>query len=68
MNLFDVTADETISSIRTNLLKSGDNLTEELQNNLKHLCLFLLLDGSVAEIWTRLDKSQRGKPSNNIIL
>ncbi|WP_379667247.1 GAF domain-containing protein [Pseudotenacibaculum haliotis] len=35
MNLFDVTADETISSIRTNLLKSGDNLTEELQNNLR---------------------------------
>lgn len=34
-NLFDVTADETISSIRTNLLKSGDNLVEELQGNLR---------------------------------
>ncbi len=33
-NLFDVTADETISSIRTNLLKSGDNLVSELQENL----------------------------------
>ncbi|MEQ6123582.1 GAF domain-containing protein [Pseudotenacibaculum sp. MALMAid0570] len=35
MNLFDVTADETIASIRTNLLKSGDNLVEELQHNLR---------------------------------
>ena len=35
MNLFDVTADETIASIRTNLLKSGDNLVEELQTNLR---------------------------------
>ena len=35
MNLFDVTVDETISSIRTNLLRSGDNLTEELQGNLR---------------------------------
>ncbi len=35
MNLFDVTADETISSIRTNLLKGGDNLTEKLQVNLR---------------------------------
>lgn len=35
MNLFDVTADETISSIRKNLLKSGDNVVEELQDNLR---------------------------------
>ncbi|MFY0602923.1 MAG: GAF domain-containing protein [Flavobacteriaceae bacterium] len=34
-NLFDVTADETISSIRTNLLRSSDNLNEELQHNLR---------------------------------
>lgn len=35
MNLFDVTTDETISAIRTNLLRSGDNLVEELQGNLR---------------------------------
>tara|TARA_R110002072_G_scaffold1380_5_gene11621 strand:- start:10265 stop:12649 length:2385 start_codon:yes stop_codon:yes gene_type:complete len=35
MNLFDVTTDETISSIRKNLLKSGDNVVEELQENLR---------------------------------
>jgi len=35
MNLFDVTADETISSIRTNLLKGDDNLIEQLQTNLR---------------------------------
>jgi len=35
MNLFDVTVDETISSIRTNLLKSGDDLTEKLQLDLR---------------------------------
>lgn len=35
MNLFDVTADETIASIRTNLLRSGDNLVQELQGNLR---------------------------------
>ena len=35
MTLFDVTVDETISSIRTNLLKSGDDLTENLQDDLR---------------------------------
>lgn len=35
MNLFDVTADETVGSIRTNLLKGDDNLTEQLQTNLR---------------------------------
>ena len=35
INLFDVTADETVASIRTNLLKGGDNLTEKLQKNLQ---------------------------------
>ena len=35
MNLFDVTVDEIVSSIRTNLLKSGDDLTEKLQKDLR---------------------------------
>ena len=36
MNLFDVTTDETLSSIRTNLLKTGDDLIANLQNDLRH--------------------------------
>jgi len=35
MNLMDVTTDEIISDIGTNLLKSGSNLIEELQKNLR---------------------------------
>lgn len=35
MNLFDVTADETIASIRTNLLRADDDLTEKLQHNIR---------------------------------
>lgn len=35
MNLFDVTADETISNIRTNLLRSDDNLMTDLQTNIR---------------------------------
>ncbi|WP_046743040.1 GAF domain-containing protein [Kordia zhangzhouensis] len=34
MNLFDVTFDETLSSIRENLLRSDDNLVPELRKNL----------------------------------
>jgi hypothetical protein len=35
MNLFDVTADETLSSIRENLLRKDDNLLEDMQENLR---------------------------------
>jgi hypothetical protein len=35
MNLFDVTADETIASIRTNLLRRSDNMIAELQKSLR---------------------------------
>ena len=35
MNLFDVTTDEVVSNIRTNLLKSGSNLITELQKDLR---------------------------------
>lgn len=34
MNLFDVTADETITAINTNLLRSDEHLLEDLQKNL----------------------------------
>ena len=35
MNLFDVTADETLSSIKANLLRSDENLIQDLQHNLR---------------------------------
>jgi len=35
MNMFDVTADETLSSIRDNLLRQDDNLLEDMQENLR---------------------------------
>jgi len=35
MNLFDVTADETLSSIRENLLRQDDNLLKDMQENLR---------------------------------
>ena len=35
MNLFDVTFDETLSSIRTNLLRSDDNLITDVRQNLR---------------------------------
>ncbi|WP_298416942.1 GAF domain-containing protein [uncultured Kordia sp.] len=34
MNLFDITFDETLSSIRTNLLRSDDNLISDVRQNL----------------------------------
>jgi len=35
MNLFDVTFDETLSSIRSNLLRSDDSLLEDVRQNLR---------------------------------
>ena len=35
INLMDVTTDETISAIRTNLLKSEDSLIEDIQGNFR---------------------------------
>jgi len=37
MNLFDVTSDETISSLTANLLRSDDNLISDLEKNLRAL-------------------------------
>ena len=55
MNLFDVTADETLSSIRFNLLRQDENLIEHMQKdlsefyNIKDLLLgFSLFDVSTA--------------------
>lgn len=68
MNLFDVTADETISSIRTNLLKSGDNLNQELQHNLREFFAIkdLMLGFSVFNVNDDLNKA-RIKISESIL-
>ncbi len=60
MNLFDVTADQTISSIRTNLLRSGDNLNQELQHNLREFFAIkdLMLGFSVFNISDDLNKAR----------
>ena len=68
INLFDVTADETISSIRTNLLKSGDNLNQELQHNLREFFAIkdLMLGFSVFNVNDDLNKA-RIKISESIL-
>jgi hypothetical protein len=68
INLFDVTADETISSIRTNLLRSSDNLNEELQHNLREFFAIkdLMLGFSVFNVEDDLNKA-RIKISESIL-
>ncbi|TVZ55998.1 hypothetical protein OD91_1276 [Lutibacter sp. Hel_I_33_5] len=58
INLFDVTADETISSIRTNLLKSDDDLIEKLEKNLQEFYNIkdLMLGYSVFDTTNNLEK------------
>jgi hypothetical protein len=60
MNLFDVTADETIASIRTNLLKGDDDLTQQLQTNLREFYNIkdLMLGFSVFNLEEEGDLSQ----------
>lgn len=60
MNLFDVTADETIASIRTNLLRSSDNLNEELQQNLREFFAIkdLMLGFSIFNINDDLNRAR----------
>ncbi len=69
INLFDVTVDETITSIRANLLKSGDNLVEELQQNLREFFNIndLMLGFSVFDINNNLENT-RIKKSKSLLL
>ncbi len=70
MNLFDVTADETISSIRTNLLRSDENLVKDLQKDLAKFYNIkdLLLGFSVFEISSENLESVKLKKSQSLIL
>lgn len=70
MNLFDVTADETISNIRTNLLRSDDNLLDDLQNNIREFYSIndLLLGFSVFDISVDGNNQIKTKKSESLIV
>ena len=72
MNLFDVTTDETISNIRTNLLRSDDNLLTDLQNNIRDFFNIkdLKLGYAVFDISTNNDETVnvKSKISESIIV
>jgi len=70
MNLFDVTADETISDIRTNLLRSDDNLLKDLRINVGKFYNIkdLMLGFSVFEISQDNLEIAKIKKSESLIL
>jgi len=70
MNLFDVTAEETLSSLRNNLLRQDENLLVDIQQNLREFYNIkdLKLGYSIFDnINTKLCKTSVGK-SDSLIL
>ena len=70
MNLFDVTTDETITNIRTNLLRSDDNLISDLQNNIREFYNIkdLKLGYSVFDISPESENNIKSKKSESLII
>jgi hypothetical protein len=70
MNLFDVTTDETITNIRTNLLRSDNNLISDLQENIREFYSIkdLLLGFSVFDISPGGNKTIKTKKSESLIV
>ncbi len=70
MNLFDVTTDETITNIRTNLLRSDDNLMSDLQTNIREFYSIndLRLGFSVFDISSENKNSLKTKKSESLIV
>ena len=70
MNLFDVTTDETISNIRTNLLRSDDNLLADQQNNIREFYNIndLKLGYSVFDISSESNNNIKSKKSESLII
>lgn len=70
MNLFDVTTDETITNIRTNLLRSDNNLLSDLQNNIRDFYNIndLKLGYSVYDISSENKNNIKSKKSESIII
>ncbi|AOW22052.1 GAF domain-containing protein [Urechidicola croceus] len=70
MNLFDVTADETLSSIRYNLLKQDDNLVENMRTDLSEFYNIkdLILGFSIFDFPSNRLDCIKVKKSESIIL
>ena len=70
MNLFDVTTDETITNIRANLLRGDNNLTSDLQDNIRKFYNIndLLLGFSVFDISDKNKSSLKTKKSESLII
>ncbi|NNG27830.1 MAG: GAF domain-containing protein, partial [Ignavibacteriaceae bacterium] len=70
MNLFDVTADETISAINSNLLRSDENLLQDLRINLAKFYNIkdLMLGFSTFEISSENLELAKIKKSKSLIL
>ena len=70
MNLFDVTADETISAINSNLLRSDENLLKDLRKNVAQFYNIkdLMLGFSIFEMSTENLELAKIKKSESLIL
>lgn len=70
MNLFDVTTDEIISDIRTNLLRSDDNLLIDLQKDLARFFNIkdLMLGYSAFDLSEGCEGAARVKKSESLVL
>lgn len=70
MNLFDVTTDETIASIRTDLLKTGDDLIVNLQNDLREFFNIpdLMMGFSIFDVINNNLCGTNAKKSKSLIL
>jgi hypothetical protein len=70
MNLFDVTADETISAININLLRSDENLLKDLRKNLARFYNIkdLMLGFSIFEKFSENLELAKIKKSESLIL
>ena len=70
MNLFDVTTDETVTAIRTNLLRSDENLTDDLRTNIGDFFSIkdIQLGYSIFNKTTNNIESTRLQKSNSLLL
>ncbi len=70
MNLFDVTADQTLSSLRDNLLRKDENLIQDMQQNLREFYNIkdLMIGFSVFDISSMKLDCMRVKKSESVIL
>jgi molybdopterin converting factor small subunit len=70
MNLYDVTADETITAINTNLLRSDENLLQDLRGNMAKFYSIkdLMLGFSMYEMSSENQEIAKIKKSESLIL